>query len=61
MEFMIGMYADGWSGETEIIKIRGSGRVAASSERPLVVVDAGTLVVRLISAELLQRLVLLFP
>lgn len=33
MEFIIGMYDDDWSGDTDIMRIRGSGKSAGSSER----------------------------
>ena len=49
MEFMIEMYEDDWSGETDIISIRGSGRAATSSERALVLDDG--FVTRLMSTK----------
>lgn len=41
------MYDDDWSGDTEIINMRGSGKMVTSSERALVLVVG--LVTRLIS------------
>lgn len=47
MEFMTEMYDDDWSGDTEMINIRGSGRVAGSSGRVFEL--PATLVTRLMS------------
>jgi len=51
MAFIIGMYEEERSGETERIKMRGSERIAGSSTTP--VVDRDWWVTRLISACLL--------
>ena len=47
IEFMIEIYDEDWSGDTETINIRGSGKIVGSSERAFEL-EAG-LVMRLMS------------
>ena len=59
MAFIIGMYDVARSGETERIRIRGSGRVAGSifSADLLVPVGGGEVVIRLTSSEIMDECV----